>query len=859
MCCTRRIAIFVLSVTIGVLLSAPSASKDLYTISLSDSAYSAHHPRLLFSRDNIPDLITKISDGGRDTEAFAYACSLVQYVYPGYDNAQLLSHSYGVGTFPLLYVMAWLESPQDTIAINTGRRLVEHTVANYDPDYDVYYSPLRLRGLALGYDAFYQDAGDSIRSVIRGEMEAYIDTMLTTRNYEYWKYSPFLSNITTMIAASLGLAAICLDGETSPDRVDAALLMADDYIDIWLEKQLDPDGAYKEGGMYAGWCMRNLVFYFEARKRYDGYDYATVERIRNIERWVAYTLLPLGPAQINNINDAATLNHPYSRHHAYFDWAQTAWGSGLSSWLWERLRGPELGFDSGELADPAATMLWHRDVPPTPPEDLLPNRFLWEDRGMYYFRSGWPADSTGQDVVLSFYSGKFYGGHSQEDQNNFTLYGYGRRFVIDHGYGAPGRDSEAHNMVFIDGLGQHHSGGSTGTDGKISEFLMSGFADYLLGDATAAYNTYSEFNRNGYPFPENDWSPGHIGSNPVEYAHRKLLVVHGPETPPYFVLMDEIDKDGTMHTYQWRIHTDDTNAIHLDPDSIRIGDANGWMDLRVLSPDLESYAVQVEPYDNGHEDPDANVLRLFKNDVIGRYTVLMLLGDSQTARPSYSKADSSWGTAFRLEWPGGIIDHFLQNHSGQTVNHAGISTDASFCLIRASGSEITRYLLADATALEIGEIPYVRVDGKPVTLALDGDQIAINREKVSFRLYAPSTSQVTYRDDPLPVRRDGAYLVSLDGIASPDQRVAIEAFPNPSNSTVNIIIDIVAPGDTEVAIYDVAGRLVRTIWSGDLPAGPKSFVWDGLDDRDQPVSSGVYLVRARSSGFNSVKKLVLLH
>jgi hypothetical protein len=99
---------------------------------------------------------------------------------------------------------------------------------------------------------------------------------------------------------------------------------------------MDPDGSYKEGGMYAGWCMRHLVYYFWARKRFDGYDWAVNPRIRNMEKWVAFSMLPVGVAEVNNLNDTASRNYPYSRHHAYFDYAQTAWNSGLSRWLWER-------------------------------------------------------------------------------------------------------------------------------------------------------------------------------------------------------------------------------------------------------------------------------------------------------------------------------------------------------------------------------------------------------------------------------------------------------------------------------------------------------------------------------------------
>ena len=45
-------------------------------------------------------------------------------------------------------------------------------------------------------------------------------------------------------------------------------------------------------------------------------------------------------------------------------------------------------------------------------------------------------------------------------------------------------------------------------------------------------------------------------------------------------------------------------------------------------------------------------------------------------------------------------------------------------------------------------------------------------------------------------------------------------------------------------VYDVQGRLVRTLVDGNLAAGRHELRWNGVDDTGRAVPSGVYVVRA---------------
>jgi flagellar hook assembly protein FlgD len=81
---------------------------------------------------------------------------------------------------------------------------------------------------------------------------------------------------------------------------------------------------------------------------------------------------------------------------------------------------------------------------------------------------------------------------------------------------------------------------------------------------------------------------------------------------------------------------------------------------------------------------------------------------------------------------------------------------------------------------------------------------------------------------------------------------------NPSRGEAAFELVLPAPRTARLSIYDVSGRLVRSIETGRLPAGPLSVAWDGADSNGRPVASGVYLARLGSSTEAATTKFVLL-
>ena len=83
--------------------------------------------------------------------------------------------------------------------------------------------------------------------------------------------------------------------------------------------------------------------------------------------------------------------------------------------------------------------------------------------------------------------------------------------------------------------------------------------------------------------------------------------------------------------------------------------------------------------------------------------------------------------------------------------------------------------------------------------------------------------------------------------------------PNPFNPTTTIRYDIPAGGGAvSLRIYDVGGRLVRTLVEGDQTPGTKSVSWNGTNERGNDVATGVYFYRLEAPGFQKTRKMVFL-
>jgi flagellar hook assembly protein FlgD len=65
-------------------------------------------------------------------------------------------------------------------------------------------------------------------------------------------------------------------------------------------------------------------------------------------------------------------------------------------------------------------------------------------------------------------------------------------------------------------------------------------------------------------------------------------------------------------------------------------------------------------------------------------------------------------------------------------------------------------------------------------------------------------------------------------------------------------------GLVTIKIYEVGGRLVRTLVDGMMNAGSHGAAWDGRNGRGAAVASGIYFYKMETKDFSQTRKMVVL-
>ena len=209
---------------------------------------------------------------------------------------------------------------------------------------------------------------------------------------------------------------------------------------------------------------------------------------------------------------------------------------------------------------------------------------------------------------------------------------------------------------------------------------------------------------------------------------------------------------------------------------------------------------------------------------------------------------SNWGPTVDVAAPGSsmwstICRNYVVDDVSQLFYEFLWSWDGTYPYMYGDGTSFACPLTAGVCGLIRSFLPGLTPQQVATELIATGDRIAF--------------------DKPIgpPVDAANAVSPSLLAVAAetPPARLVIEDIsPDPVRAATTLRLALPDAGRTRLALYDCAGRRVRVLVDGELPAGHHAVTWDGADAQGARLPGGVYFARLESGRSVASRKLVLL-
>jgi hypothetical protein len=94
--------------------------------------------------------------------------------------------------------------------------------------------------------------------------------------------------------------------------------------------------------------------------------------------------------------------------------------------------------------------------------------------------------------------------------------------------------------------------------------------------------------------------------------------------------------------------------------------------------------------------------------------------------------------------------------------------------------------------------------------------------------------------------------------AAPTAFHVSSAIPNPFNPRTSFVVEVGEQTWLRAAVVDMNGRVVRVLFDAEMTPGRHNLTWDGQDDSNHVMASGVYFLRVLRAGYSHTQKLVLV-
>jgi len=323
------------------------------------------------------------------------------------------------------------------------------------------------------------------------------------------------------------------------------------------------------------------------------------------------------------------------------------------------------------------------------------------------------------------------------------------------------------------------------------------------------------------------------------------------------------ESDWSMETYQISAGNHTFKWEYVKDVSVSNGSDCGWIDYIVFPP--INFETPLNPPTN------------LQADIVDYNSSIIVSWDTQTRSESKKKYRDLLGFVVRLD------DIMVGNMVESPFEIIGPFASGDY-LIQVNA-------IYDEGISEAAEITVTIILNPPenLTAISSGNDIILNWEPpipvrgiVEYKIYyegleigTTTLTTCTIEDIPsgeytysVTIVYDGGYEsdiadVTIDHTGSNDLLKPIVTkltgnYPNPFNPTTTISFSLKESGHISIDIYNMKGQLVRKLINEEMIIAYHNVVWDGRDDANKSVASGVYFYKMKADSFSHTKKMILL-
>ena len=100
--------------------------------------------------------------------------------------------------------------------------------------------------------------------------------------------------------------------------------------------------------------------------------------------------------------------------------------------------------------------------------------------------------------------------------------------------------------------------------------------------------------------------------------------------------------------------------------------------------------------------------------------------------------------------------------------------------------------------------------------------------------------------------------LEINNLVVPETYFLHQNFPNPFNPITKIRWELPKNEFVNISIYNSNGKLVKTLVNSLQSSGYRTINWDATDNRNKPMTSGLYIYMLQSESYVNTKKMILL-